>query len=103
MKKREGAYTPSETDVLLSSNYGDLKAFAFLWIDNFSVPHHVSTEDILHVVSLRFGSHGNTSFLLIASHCCPMAGLSHLTECNEKPRAVGLRACLFPLEEEDGR
>lgn len=103
--KRGSANTLPEIDVSLSNvSHRDSEAFGILRINDSAIPSdNVSTVDILHIIfSMQSTGHNNTSFLHLASHYFPMAGLSHLTRVQLKTRSCWTPGLFFSLREEDG-
>ena len=106
--KKEGPMSAPETDVPLFL-HRDSETFSILWIDDSPILlDHIGTEDIFHTHFLHFGV-CHTLHLLpaLASHCCPMTGLLHLTRVQLKTQScMEPWACLFPMRrrtESDGQ
>lgn len=105
---KEGPMSAPETDVSLFL-HRDSETFTILGIDDSPILlDHIGTEDILHTYFLHFGvCHTLHPLSALASHCCPMTGLSHLTRVQLKTQScMEPWACLFPMRrrtESDGQ
>ena len=99
--KRRSAYTLPEIGMLLFL-HRDSETSTIFGIDNSPILlDHIGTEDIFHTIFLQTCTHNNTPFLHTASHCCPMAGLLHLTRVQLKTQGYRPLGLSFSEEEED--
>ena len=77
--QKGSACTLPKTSASSSSANRESETPGFFGINNPTVSDYVGTVDVLRIGFSHLSGHNNTSFLHIASHYFPVAGLLHLT------------------------
>lgn len=102
VKRGSTCLLPEISASLSHVSYRDSEAFGIFRINDSAIPSDdVSTIDILHTIFLQISSHEKHLLSASTSQCFPLAGVSHLTECNKKPRVAGTPGLSFSTEEKD--